>query len=40
MLAIPGVSPVVAAGWLVSTLTGAVAGGASLRGLPPDRLDI
>jgi hypothetical protein len=26
MLAIPGIGPVVAAGWLVSTLTGAVAG--------------
>ena len=29
LLAIPGVGPVVAAGWLVSTLTGAVAGGAT-----------
>jgi len=29
MLAIPGVGPVVAAGWLVSTAAGAVAGGAA-----------
>ena len=29
LMAIPGVGPVVAAGWLVSTLTGAVAGGAT-----------
>ena len=28
-MAIPGVGPVVAAGWLVATLTGAVAGGAT-----------
>ena len=28
-MAIPGVGPVVAAGWLVSTLAGAVAGGAT-----------
>jgi hypothetical protein len=28
-MAIPGVGPVVAAGWLVSTLAGAVAGGAA-----------
>src|ERR1700750_1495394 len=27
LMAIPGVGPVVAAGWLVATLTGAVAGG-------------
>lgn len=29
LIAIPGVGPVVAAGWLVATLTGAVAGGAT-----------
>jgi hypothetical protein len=29
LMAIPGVGPVVAAGWLVSTLAGAVAGGAA-----------
>ena len=29
LMAIPGVGPVVAAGWLVATLTGAVAGGAT-----------
>ena len=29
LMAIPGVGPVVAAGWLVSTLTGAAAGGAA-----------
>ena len=29
MMAIPGVGPVVAAGWLVATLTGAAAGGAT-----------
>ena len=29
MIAIPGVGPVVAAGWLVATLTGAAAGGAT-----------
>lgn len=29
IVAIPGVGPVVAAGWLVATLTGAVAGGAT-----------
>jgi hypothetical protein len=29
LMAIPGVGPVVAAGWLVSTLTGAAAGGAT-----------
>jgi hypothetical protein len=29
LLAIPGVGPVVAAGWLVATLTGAAAGGAT-----------
>src|SRR6185503_12938773 len=29
LIAIPGVGPVVAAGWLVSTLTGAAAGGAA-----------
>lgn len=29
LLAIPGLGPVVAAGWLVATLTGAVAGGAT-----------
>lgn len=29
IMAIPGVGPVVAAGWLVATLTGAVAGGAT-----------
>lgn len=29
MLAIPGVGPIVAAGWLVSTLAGAAAGGAA-----------
>jgi hypothetical protein len=29
VLAIPGVGPVVAAGWLVATLTGAAAGGAT-----------
>jgi hypothetical protein len=29
LLAIPGVGPVVAAGWLVATLTGAAAGGAA-----------
>jgi len=29
LMAIPGVGPVVAAGWLVSTLAGAVAGGAT-----------
>ena len=29
LVAIPGVGPVVAAGWLVSTLTGAAAGGAT-----------
>ena len=28
-MAVPGVGPVVAAGWLVSTLAGAVAGGAT-----------
>jgi hypothetical protein len=28
-LAIPGVGPVVAAGWLISTVVGAVAGGAA-----------
>jgi uncharacterized membrane protein len=36
LIAIPGVGPVVAAGWLVSTLTGAVAGaaaGAAIGGL-------
>jgi hypothetical protein len=29
IMAIPGVGPVVAAGWLVATLTGAIAGGAT-----------
>ena len=29
LMAIPGVGPVVAAEWLVATLTGAVAGGAT-----------
>jgi hypothetical protein len=29
LMAIPGVGPIVAAGWLVSTLTGAAAGGAT-----------
>lgn len=29
LMAIPGVGPVVAAGWLVSTLAGAAAGGAA-----------
>jgi hypothetical protein len=29
LMAIPGVGPVVAAGWLVATLTGAIAGGAT-----------
>jgi hypothetical protein len=29
LMAIPGVGPVVAAGWLVATLTGAAAGGAT-----------
>src|ERR1700733_11348512 len=32
-LAIPGIGPVVAAGWLVSTLAGAVTGGAATGGL-------
>ena len=29
MIAIPGIGPVVAAGWLVATLTGAAAAGAT-----------